>query len=138
MSAFPDEAVRLTDWLTRRQELAKAATGGPWEPLAGGVVAPPYAQNPCHDDPENLAGYGGQLVGESMCSHNAAWVADARAALPAAVAALGEILGIHRPVPVINMTAPAGQQYAHMCAGCETTGRLWPCVTVQAIGRWLR
>ena len=35
-----DEANRLAGWIARRQQLADAATVGPWSPTVGGVVAP--------------------------------------------------------------------------------------------------
>lgn len=131
MSVF-DEASCLADWITERQQLAAAATGGPWKPIAGGVVAPSDAINPSHSDPANLAYYGGQLIGESMGSHNTAWVADARSALPAAVAALGAVLRLHRPDPDSDMDC-------HVCMQCglddDAGFQVWPCLTVQAISQ---
>ena len=54
-----DEATRLAGWITRRQQLADAATVGPWRPAVGGVVAP-Y--------PEPLSSYGGQLTARTLAA----------------------------------------------------------------------
>ena len=58
-----DEANRLAGWIARRQQLADAATVGPWSPTVGGVVAP-Y--------PEPLSSYGGQLTARTLAAGAAA------------------------------------------------------------------
>lgn len=133
-----DDAASLAGWAARRLDLALAATGGPWKPLAGGVVAPSDADNPAHSDPENLAHYGGQLIGESMVAHNVAWVVDARTALPAAAEAIWSVLDLHEPTPDSFAPPSSSGQPRYVCTQCgENDGdyQEWPCLTVQAIAQ---
>lgn len=81
----------VTAWLPNLEEIkcrVMDATPGPWRPIAGGVVAAVSSHNP-HSDLDSVRHYGGALIGESMVSPNAAFVAAARSDVPQLLNAIG-------------------------------------------------
>ena len=123
----------LTDWLDTTQRLDGAATPGPWETVEdagrrGHITAPV-------DDPEEGAfvTHCEECMGYVLSAANAEWIAHARTALPAAVAALQAVLDLHA-----NDTE-YGSPSEPMCEECNRANSEgltyieWPCPTVTAI-----
>ncbi len=70
------------------QSRIDAATIGPWQAIAGGVVAPVGLGAP-HSDLGNVRSYGGRLIAESISrSADSQFIANARTDMPLLVAAV--------------------------------------------------
>lgn len=117
------------DWIAKREQLEQAATEGPWFQDAW--------------DPGIVRGGDGRYwsIFESEMGHDAAaapsdaaFIADARTSLPAALAALKAVLELHRPVEVEPSDTICGE-----CSFQLPNGRYfgkvveWPCSTVATI-----
>ncbi|MCT1689887.1 hypothetical protein M3B11_02750 [Brevibacterium sp. p3-SID960] len=106
---------RITAWLDESQRLADDATAGPWfispfehDPVWCDVVTGGVDE---HDD--DLP----PLI-EADGRKNAEFIAEARTRFPQAVAALREVVELHRPCHDAYGWTP--------CRECE---RPWPCLT---------
>ena len=121
----------LTDWLDKAERLAEQATPGPLETpedtaRRGHIKAPV-------DDPEEGAfvTHCEECMGYVLNAANAEWIAHARTALPAAVAALKSVLDMH--VKVVTDRHVSGP--TAVCEPCseDRMFAVWPCPTVATI-----
>ena len=121
----------LTDWLDKAERLAEQATPGPLETpedtaRRGHIKAPV-------DDPEEGAfvTHCEECMGYVLNAANAEWIAHARTALPAAVAALRAVADLHQPRSAVTRSASG-----HLvdtpgpCTACDWD---WPCPTITAV-----
>ena len=123
----------LTDWLGTTQRLDGAATPGPWETVEdagrrGHITAPV-------DDPEEGAfvTHCEECMGYVLNAANAEWIAHARTALPAAVAALRAVADLHQPDDNGHCTeCLIGHDGDSFTAGAPVHDA-WPCATITAI-----
>ena len=121
-------SVSFEQWLGKAERLDEAATPGPWETpedtaRRGHITAPV-------DDPEEgkFVTHCEECEGHVLNAANAEWIAHARTALPASVAALRAVLDLHAPFR-------AGRPFCGVCAEADDTAYPlpWPCPTVAAI-----
>lgn len=101
-------------WLDHAQQLDQAATQGPWEE-DGSLIGPRPGASVA------------QAWGVRWKA-DGAFIAHARTALPAAVAALRAVSELHAPFQ-------AGRPFCGVCAEADDTAHPlpWPCPTIQAI-----
>ena len=117
----------LTDWLDTTQRLDGAATPGPWETVEDtgrrGHIAAPV------DDPEEgkFVTHCEECMGYVLNAANAEWIAHARTALPAAVAALRAVADLHQPDTCWMDRLDCGA-----CSSYDECVQ-WPCPTITAI-----
>lgn len=121
-------------WLDKAEWLAGQATGGAWEWV-------PSITTQARHRPAKVSTlvWDGGDAEEAALPHSTAdaeFIAHARTALPAATAALREILDLHAPE---EFEDPAGQFYCrtcgdwNLCADPLGTEPIWPCPTIQTI-----
>ena len=90
-----------TELLADIHARAAQATAGPWHTgeAYGAVVAPVTAPNAPHMSPDNVAAYGGALIGESIVRvEDRAFIANARTDVPRLLAAVQGVEHIAREV----------------------------------------
>ena len=117
-------------WLDHTQKLDQAATPGPWvwsepDPEWTGDYYGVWERD--EDMPPVAATHAPGEYGKA----DAEWIAHARTALPAAVAALRSVLDMH--VKVVTDRHVAGP--TAVCEPCseDRMFAVWPCPTIQAI-----
>ena len=126
--AMSDDRIKM--WLDRTQAIAEKATPGPWEAWGkreGGVWIKTDRDEVLHHDRRGA----GHLSEDYswMLPADAEFIAHARTALPAAVAALRAVLRVHWPDEFGD--AP-GEYFCNECQRAQMNG-VWPCPTIQAI-----
>ena len=116
----------LTDWLDHTQKLDQAATPGPWvwsepDPEWTGDYYGVWERD--EDMPPVAATHAPGEYGKA----DAEWIAHARTALPAAVAALRAVADLHQP--------DACWADRLDCGACSSYDECvqWPCPTITAI-----
>lgn len=138
------------DWIAQREQLEDAATEGPWhwEPPSGDDWPQHDESLVTKDGDAVLMGWGYDASGIDGDPADQAFIADARTALPAAVAALKAVLELHR----LNREGDGNCQgytssgYGYLdrwCVECSDQssreyGTPWPCPTVRAVEDVLR
>ena len=118
----------LTDWLDTTQRLDGAATPGPWEVLEYTNHIKAGDGAPVADPEDAYVTWCQECMGYVLSAANAEWIAHARTALPAAVAALRAVADLHVPITFANGDV--------VCEECDDLGGGdgdWPCPTIQAI-----
>lgn len=116
---------KLAEWET----LTEAATEGPWGYWGQGWVAP--VNDPQRDPvgvPQNTIPRG---------DADAAFIAAARTAMPALIAAVKDALGPHRPHPVPQKMIYGTITACSECGSVDDAPVEWPCPTVQAVQKWI-
>ena len=113
-------------WLDHTDTLAGQATGGAWEWVPSITTQARYR-------PAKVSTlvWGGGDAAEAALPHStadAAFIAHARTALPAAVAALRAVAELHAPFQ-------AGRPFCRVCTEADDTAYTlpWPCPTITAI-----
>lgn len=108
---------RIKEWLDRTQAITEKATAGPWE--EGGSLIGPRP---------------GASVAQTWgvrWKADRAFIAHARTALPAAVAALRAVAELHQPRNRVTQSASGHLVDAPgPCTACDWD---WPCPTVTSI-----
>ena len=124
-------ALSFEQWLGKAERLDGAATPGPWETpedtaRRGHIKAPV-------DDPEEGAfvTHCEECMGYVLNAANAEWIAHARTALPAAVAALRAVTDLHQPRNTVTQSASG--HLVDTPGPCTACDRDWPCPTITAI-----
>ena len=125
------------DWIKRRRELLDAATEVPWTPEdVYGLVAPTKIDGYTH--PVERA----ETIRQGAADD--ALIADARTALPAALAALEQVLALHpageHPTSSHYYCEPYECDQAgdgELLVHCDVCREWWPCSTVTAIAQAL-
>ena len=125
------------EWIAKRRELLAAATEGPWAPEdVYGLVAPTKIDGYTH--PVERA----ETIRQGAADD--ALIADARTALPAALAALEQVLALHpageHPTSSHYYCEPYECDQAgdgELLAHCDVCREWWPCSTVTAIAKAL-
>ena len=125
----------LTDWLDTTQRLDGAATPGPWEVLEYTNHIKAGDGAPVADPEDAYVTWCQECEGYVLNAANAEWIAHARTALPAAVAALQAVTDLHQPRNSSTTSASCHLVDAPgSCTACEWD---WPCPTVTAINEAL-
>ena len=90
------------DWIAKRERLGEAATEGPWRR----VTEPGTKNHALHDarDADIATDYEGVWYNKG----DAEFIADARTALPKALAALEAVLALHQPVKIYAQADECG------------------------------
>ena len=124
-------SVSFEQWLGKAERLDGAAAPGPWETpedtaRRGHIKAPV-------DDPEEGAfvTHCEECIGYVLNAANAEWIAHARTALPAAVAALRALADLHQPRSTV--TRSASGHLVDTPGPCKDCDWDWPCPTIAAI-----
>ena len=118
-------------WLDHTQQLDQTATAGPWEVLeyANHIKAGEGA--PVADPEDAYVTWCQECEGYVLSAANAEWIAHARTALPAAVAALRALADLHQPRN--RVTRSASGHLVDTPGPCTACDWGWPCPTIAAI-----
>ena len=117
-------------WLATTQRLDGAATPGPWvwsepDPEWTGDYYGVWERD--EDMPPVAATHAPGEYGKA----DAEWIAHARTALPAVVAALQAVIELHQPRSAV--TRSASGHLVDTPGPCTACDRDWPCPTITAI-----
>ena len=129
------------EWIAKREQLEGAAAPSPWrwEPPSGGDWPVCDESLATEDGEAVLFGWGYDASGIDGAPADREFIADARTALPAAVAALKAVLDEHPATRLGCITHYARSdcecEPRFTCATCAVTH---PCPTVAAIHATLR
>ena len=143
------------DWIAKREQLEATATPGPWSAADeyGDISGSDYLwcvsqMRPGFEAMSPTEGYVGDVAEVGDSEADAEFIADARTALPAALAALRAVLELHRlnREDDGNCQGYTSSGYGYLdrwCFECsEQSGReygvQWPCLTVRAVEAALR
>ena len=127
-----DLSFELTDWLDHADHLAGQATPGPWH-----ATEPEDWHGDTGYEPQSAVVVSGSPLtwddhsGEVFKPADAEWIAHARTALPAAVAALRAVTDLHQPRN--RVTQSASGHLVDTPGPCTACDWGWPCPTTQAI-----
>ena len=120
------------------EKRATAATEGPWEAHEGivGAMTGPRGCGGCSglvSPRHEPACFWSEVAGAAPA--DAAFIADARTAVPALTAAVRDVLALHREDgKVLGYDAEGVLDYIPACAEC---GCSWPCATRRALAAHL-
>lgn len=121
------------DWLDRTQAITDAATKGPWEQDIDDGVMGLDVYTDTHSDWHQDRWDRQDAAIRTEGADDAEFIAHARTALPAAVAALRAVMKLHQPDDSERCTeCIIGHDGDSFIAG-ELVYDAWPCLTVKAI-----
>ena len=135
MTADDTVTAKLAEW----EALAEGATEGPWTFEPAGERSLCGEPQCCSEYWDNRIWGNGAVLTEShrLSEADAAFIAAARTAMPALIAAVKDVRAMHVSSSESRGVGRVDPETGEWGAYCDHDGEWWPCPTEQALTKWI-